>query len=71
MRLVLAIPPYIEALISETAWSFISLGRRDTVKTWIESISIERLENNPRLCVYYAWVLYLQGNFDRGNNKIL
>ncbi len=55
---------YVETLIGDAAWNFISLGRRETVRTWIESVPAERLENNPRLCVHYAWVLYLLGHFD-------
>ncbi|MEP6986778.1 MAG: hypothetical protein ABI970_14325, partial [Chloroflexota bacterium] len=62
---------YAEALISDTAWNFISLGKRETVRAWIESIPTEQLENNPRLCVYYAWVLYLQGHFDRVDKYLL
>lgn len=60
-----------ETLISDTAWNFISLGRRDTVRTWIESVPAERLEHNPRLSVHYAWVLYLQGHFDRVEHYLL
>ncbi len=60
-----------ETLISDTAWNFISLGRRDTVRVWIESVPAERLEHNPRLSVHYAWVLYLQGHFDRVEHYLL
>ncbi len=62
---------HAETLISEAAWNFVSLGRRDTVRTWIESIPAERLEHNPRLSVHYAWVLYLQGHFDRVEHYLL
>lgn len=62
---------YTETLISDTAWNFISLGRRETVRAWIESVPIVRLENNPRLSIYYAWVLYLQGRFDRVEHYLI
>ncbi len=62
---------YAETLIGDTAWNFISLGRRETVRTWIESLPTKQLENNPRLCVHYAWVLYLQGDFDRVEHFLL
>lgn len=62
---------YAETLVSETAWKFISLGRRETVRAWLENIPTKRLENNPRLCVHFAWVLYLQGHFDRVEQYLL
>lgn len=62
---------YAETLLSENAWNFISLGRRETVRSWIESIPTERLDNNPRLCIHYAWVLYLQGQFERIEDYLL
>jgi LuxR family transcriptional regulator, maltose regulon positive regulatory protein len=61
---------YAENLICDNAWNLITSGMRDTVGLWFERIPSEYLKTKPRLSVCYAWVIFLQGQFDRAKHYL-
>jgi LuxR family transcriptional regulator, maltose regulon positive regulatory protein len=61
---------YAEDLVAETVWDLINRGLQDTVLGWLERFPPEYLAASPPLTVFYGWVLFLQGKFDRAKQQL-